>query len=162
MSKLLASDYDNVLDLIDAVGMTGGVPGVTKLRCTAACGYNTSDIIASMRMNFPDNTMTDGEITNLLARATKSGVFTVTCSTAISADLAECDLDGTGLPLYRINQSMVKVNPANKPYAAAFNARYATPNVANEYVNQSIDAVICAGASNTASVGSSSGFAGNC
>jgi hypothetical protein len=162
MSKLVASDYDNVLDLIDAVGMTGSVPGVTKLKCAVACGYNVTDIIASVRLNFPDNTMTDDQIANLLSRATKNGVFNVVCSTAVSSDLSECDLTGVGQPLYRVNQSMVKVNGANKVYADAFNARYATTPIPDPLVNPYYDANIACVAANTAGIGGLSGTVGNC
>jgi hypothetical protein len=116
MSKLTPADYDNVLDLIEAIYATPNVPGV--VRNTSGSGYPCADIILSLRLLFPSNTLTDIQICNLLVRGSKSGVFKTTCSGATDPEVSSC---GTGLALYFVNNSMVRVNPANRIYATAFN-----------------------------------------
>jgi hypothetical protein len=163
MSRLTASDYTNVLDLIEAVSMTPTVAGVTRLRCSTACGYNTTDITASLRQNFPDNPMTDDEVLSLLSRGAKSGEFSKVCSDAVDPEIAECDAAAIGQPLYKVNQNMVKVNRANKVYADAFNAATVTTfDPCAPPVNPYFDGVVACTASNTAGIGGSAGFNGSC
>lgn len=143
MSRLNSSDYENVLDLIEATYMAPTVAGVSRLRCTPRCGHQTTDILASLRQNFPDNTMTDAQVYDLLARGARSGVFVKVCSDAITTNLSSnvdsnnfdsrvgadnnnigdisfCDPTNIGQPLYRVNNNMVRVNKANQIYASAF------------------------------------------
>ena len=116
MSKLTSADYNNVLDLIEAVYATPNVPGV--VRNPSGYGYPCSDIILSLRLLFPTSTLTDNQICNLLIRGSRSGVFTSACSGATDPEISSCE---SGLALYFVNKSMVRVNPANKIYAIAFN-----------------------------------------
>ena len=126
MSKLTASDFENVLDLIEAVYATPNVPGVGPrppggpLRC----GYSVSNIIASFRRRFPQSGLSDSDIDNLLMRGSRQGVFNVYCSNAVALDFAQCEDTSASAsePLYHVNQNMVRRNPANKVYADAFNA----------------------------------------
>lgn len=117
MSKLNSSDYDNVLDLIEAVYGTPNVSGVTR----SSCGYSVTNIIASLRLRFPNNTMTDEQVADMLTRGVRSGVFSRACSTAVASDVYVCANECGGEVLYRVNQHMVQLNPANAVYAKAFN-----------------------------------------
>jgi hypothetical protein len=118
MSKLNSSDHENVLDLIEAVYATPNVPGVSR----SPCGYSVTQIIASLRLNFPNNTMTDGQVADTLTRGVRSGVFSRACSTAIPSDVYVCANQCDGEILYRVNQNMVRLNPSNVAYANAFNS----------------------------------------
>jgi hypothetical protein len=143
MSRLNSSDYENVLDLIESTYMAPSVAGVSRLRCTPRCGHQSTDILASLRQNFPSNTMSDAQVMDLLARGARSGVFVKYCSAAITnntssnidsnnfdsligvdnngiGDISFCDPNGVGQPLYRVNNNMVRVNKANQIYASAF------------------------------------------
>ena len=139
MSKLQSSDYENVLDLIEAVFATPNVPGVTRRQRA----YTVDDIIASLLLRFPHSTMTDSQVTELLVRGSRSGVFNVICSNAIAAEVSECDPAGVGQPLYNVNQNMVRRNPANAVYANAFNAPASRTNLSSGCggVNEPISAV---------------------
>jgi hypothetical protein len=129
MSKLNTSDYNNVLDLIEAVYATPNVPGVSRLTA-GSCGYSVNDIIASLRLRSPENTMSDADVANMLIRGTRSGVFNVYYPDIASASttVVWCNASEAGEPVYFVNQNMVRVNPANKVYADAFNA----PTVNNQ------------------------------
>ena len=117
MSKLNSSDHENVLDLIEAVYATPNVPGVAR----SPCGYSVTQIIASLRLKFPSNTMTDEQVADMLTRGVRSGVFNRACSTAIPSDVFVCANQCDGELLYRVNQNMVRLNPANAAYANVFN-----------------------------------------
>ena len=140
MSKLTAADYENVLLLIEAVYATPNVPGVVVCR-TSLCGYTVAEIIASVRLRFPASTLTDADIQSLLLRGARSAVFNVVCSNAVSADVSECEAPSVSVPLYTVNQNMVRRNAANKVYADAFNPVPVKPLV--DVVNAPIDAQIC-------------------
>lgn len=121
MSRLVPSDYQNVIELIEAVSRVPSVPGIVVSKCSSnVCGYTCSEIIDSMHYFFPSSTLTDAEICNLLLRGSRSGVFKVVCSTASTdPEVSECLQDGE--PLYLVNQSMASVNSANQIYANHFN-----------------------------------------
>ena len=115
MSKLLSTDYNNVLDLIEAVYGTPRVVGVPY----SSCGYTLSNVISSLRIQFPSNTMTDAEVEDTLIRGVRTGVFRRSCSTATTGQF--CNTSCAGDLLYSVNSNMVRTNPANKIYAAVFN-----------------------------------------
>lgn len=143
MSKLQSSDYENVLDLIEAVYATPNVSGVSRLRGALLCGYSVDNIITSLRQRFPSNAMTDDQVVDLLVRGSRSGVFNIYCSNAANSNVSECDDAGVGQPLYHVNQSMVRRNPANAIYANAFNPPATKTNLSiscggvNEPINAS-------------------------
>jgi len=143
MSKLTAADFNDVLDLIEAVYATPNVPGVARLNGALLCGYAVDNIAASYRLRFPTGTLTDAQITDLLVRGARSGVFNIFCSNATATDVAACDAVAAGAPLYHVNQSMVRRNPANAVYANAFNPPAVRTNlsVGCGGVNAPIDAV---------------------
>jgi hypothetical protein len=124
MSKLTSADYNNILNLINAVYATPNVPGV--IRNKAGTGYSCSNIILSYRLLYPESTLTDDQICSLLSRGSRSGVFTTTCAGSTDPDVSTCS---TGLALYFVNNSMVRVNPTNKIYAVAFNGLIPPPPV---------------------------------
>lgn len=137
MSKLGPADYENVLDLIDAVGratVTKCVNLTTK--GTSRCGASVANILAKYRVLYPASTLTDDEIISLLQRGARTGVFGLFCSNATSDAVSVCDPNRVGVPLYFVNQQMVRVNPANKVYAAAFNgpAPVATVDVCSQNI----------------------------
>jgi hypothetical protein len=117
MSKLNPSDHENVLDLIEAVYATPNVPGVSR----SPCGYSLTNIIASLRLKFPNNTMTNEQVADILTRGVRSGVFSRSCSTAIPSSVFVCASQCDGEFLYRVNQNMVQLNPFNATYAKVFN-----------------------------------------
>jgi hypothetical protein len=129
MSKLQSSDYNNVLDLIEAVYATPNVPGVSRLRGALLCGYTTTNIIASLRLVHPENTMTDEQVNDLLVRGSRSGVFSIFCTNAVDTQISECDDAGVGQPLYHVSHNMVRRNPANAVYASAFNPPATKPDL---------------------------------
>jgi hypothetical protein len=137
MSKLNSSDHENVLDLIEAVYATPNVPGVAR----SPCGYSVTQIIASLRLNFPSNTMTDGQVADMLTRGVRSGVFNRACSTALPSDVFVCANECDGEILYRVNQNMVRLNPANAVYAKVFNPPAPKPNLLGDcgVINSLID-----------------------
>ena len=130
MSRLTSQDYDNVLDLIEAVYATPNVPGVVKNQY----GYQCTDIILSMRLIYPGNTITDAQICNLLARGSRSGVFLTVCSGSTDPAVSTCD---DGIALYSVNRNMVRVNPTNQIYVTAFNGVPSQPTVPifNPYID---------------------------
>lgn len=152
MSRLRTTDYENVLDLIEAVSMTPTVSGVSRLGCTVTCGYTVTDIISSLRLNKPSNAMSDAQVVELLNRGARQGVFTKVCSNAIAPDVAECDDAGLGAPLFRVNQQMVARNQANKIYADAFNRTPVIEYDACATVNPYLDASTGIGSYNTGSM----------
>ena len=153
MSRLTNADYENVLDLIEAVYRTPNVSGVLRLRCTSPCGYNPVDILSSYRATFPNSTLTDNQVNDLLVRGARSGVFSKSCSTATSSDVSEC---GVGSPVYHVNNNMVRANMKNSVYALAFNGP-PVPRVVpcdestNGDINSSIACVSATGGNGNAS-----------
>jgi hypothetical protein len=122
MSRLTPADFDNVIDLIEAVYATPKITGYGRSSGVYSYAFSVANIILSYRANFPSGTMTDAQIANLLLRGSRSGVFGVICSNATSSSVSECDSSVTiAEALYNVNQSMVRVNPSNKIYAAVFN-----------------------------------------
>lgn len=115
MSKLLSTDYNNVLDLIEAIYATPRLAGIPF----NGCGYTLADVISSLRSLFPDNTMTDSEVSATLLRGIRSGVFRRSCTTASATSF--CPTSCAGDLLYTVNQQMARVNPSNKKFLAAFN-----------------------------------------
>lgn len=124
--RLAASDYDNVIALINAVAAVPANTGAAPLRCTGttACGYTAALILESFRVSNPASTLTDAQVLDLLVRASRSGVFKVACAGATAADPAFCSASDPSAdlePLYRINLQMARYNPLNQVYADYYN-----------------------------------------
>jgi hypothetical protein len=115
MSKLLSTDYNNVLDLIEAIYATPRLANIPF----SGCGYPLETVISSLRTQFPDNTMTDDQVADTLLRGVRSGVFKRSCSTATTESY--CNTSCAGELIYTVNSNMVRANPANKVFAAVFN-----------------------------------------
>ena len=120
MSKLSPTDFDNVVVLIESIFKTANVPGVIRNQY----GYPCADIILSVRLAYPTNTMTDQQICVLLARGARSGVFKTICAGASDPEISTC---GSGVALYSVNTNMVKVNPMNQIYSTYFNGPPTVP-----------------------------------
>lgn len=118
MSRLTPADLPNVLDLIEAISMAGQLTLVPVCVTGAPCAYHVDDIITSLHHFFPLNTLTDPQITSLLFRGARSGVFGKYCASASGVNTPTC---GSGVSVFYVNQNMVRVNSANIIYAAAFN-----------------------------------------
>jgi hypothetical protein len=152
MSKLLSTDYNNVLDLIEAVYATPRLAGIPF----SGCGYTLENITSSLRSLFPDNTMTDSEIADTLLRGVRSGVFSRSCPTATSV----CQTSCAGELVYAVNQQMVRVNPSNKKYVAALNRPAPKENYnkncfgVNDLIDQSVGAFYGAFTTSGGGVGS--------
>jgi len=132
MSRLNASDFDNVIDLIRAVYALGPLNG-----CGVTCGFQCSQIIDSLRRVVPSNTMTDAEVCDTLERGVRSGVFrrhnvSSDCIDPLDEEDALCgnnaNFDATIVSLFHVNQQMVMVNNANKVYADYYNSRAGIPS----------------------------------
>jgi hypothetical protein len=149
MAKLTSADYENVLDLIEAVYRAPNVSGVSRLGCATACGHTVANIITSLRQHFPTNTMTDTEVEDLLARGARQGVFNKACATATDSEVSECEPLGTSQPLYHVNNNMVRVNQANKVYADAFNTALEEPAFVEVSNDDMGAAIACAGSFNS-------------
>jgi hypothetical protein len=141
MSRLIPADFDNVIDLIEAVSATPLITGYGRSSGVLSYAFSVPNIIASYRNKFPQGTMTDDQIANLLIRGSRSGIFNVICQSATSAAISECDNSITPAEaLYNVNQNMVRVNPANRIYASVFNGS-TKPSYVGVY-NYPIDAQI--------------------
>jgi hypothetical protein len=117
MAKLRAADYENVLDMIESISKAPQLfPAYTCRKYV--CGFTVAQCIASFRNFFPANTSTDDQLTDLLVRGSRSGVFNVVCANAVVPTEATCGVPGD--PLYSVNQQMTQ-DPRNRIYAAAFN-----------------------------------------
>lgn len=121
MSKLVAADYETVLDLIEAVSAAPKVPGASNKVNDVFVGFSVDVVLQSYRLLFPASTLTDGEVIDVLQRAGRSGVFRVIASNAGVPGLSCCEILQSSEPRYSVNQQMVRVNPANRVYAQAFN-----------------------------------------
>lgn len=138
MSKLLSTDYNNVLDLIEAIYATPRLAGIPF----SGCGYTIETITSSLRSLFPDNAMTNTEIADTLLRGVRSGVFSRSCTTATSY----CETSCAGELLYAVNKQMVRVNPSNKQYVSALTSPAPKENYnkncfgVNDLIEQSVGA----------------------
>lgn len=118
--KLVPADFNNVLDVIDAVN---AVPRASLVVIgNFFTGASVANIVLSYQALFPAGTLTPGDLADLLLRGARSGVFNVACPGATSPDASTCESPPFSDPLYMVNQNMVKRNPLNKVYAAAINA----------------------------------------
>lgn len=142
MSKLTPADFDNVIDLIEAVSATSKITGYGRSSGVFSYAFSVANIILSYRAKFPPGTLTDAEIANLLLRGSRSGVFNVICSNATSSSVSECDSSVTiSEALYNVNQNMARVNPSNRVYTAVFNGPPQNNNNVDVF-NYPIDAQI--------------------
>ena len=160
MSRLNPADYNNVIDLIQAVFATPNVTNYTRSSGVYSYAFSIENINLSYQQLFPSGPLNISSITNLLLRGARSGVFNVICASATNSSSSRCDSSVTPSDaLYNVNMQMARVNAANKIYTSAFNAP-APPVVVGPY-NYSIDAQI-SGASNfiTSSGGSPIGSSG--
>ena len=142
MSRLTPADFDNVIDLIEAVSATPRVTGYGRSSGVYSYAFSVANITLSYRSLFPSGSMTDAQIANLLIRGSRSGVFNVICSNATSPSVSECDSSITiAEALYNVNQNMARVNPSNRAYTAVFNGPSKSGNGVDVF-NYPIDAQI--------------------
>ena len=142
MSRLTPADFDNVVDLIQAVFATPKVTGYSRSSGVYSYAFSVSNITLSYRSLFPSGTMTDAQIANLLLRGSRSGVFNVICSNATSPSVSDCDSSITiAEALYNVNHNMARVNPSNRAYLVVFNGP-SQNNSGVDVFNYPIDAQI--------------------
>jgi hypothetical protein len=120
MSRLNSNDFQDVVDLINAINALGNTGYGNNT------GFTCQEIIDSLRIQVPANTMSDAEVCDTLTRGVRSGVFrrnnlSDSCPAAPTVEDASCDSSLITSSRFWINQNMVNADNRNKVYADYFN-----------------------------------------